>query len=76
MSEGYSKTEAALKIFQILIFLFFLGFLLLFAGEYGFENIIFEATNRWELLFNLCVWFILVTVCIDKIFGEKSRDGG
>ena len=47
----------------------FLGFFFLFyIGKFGVSNLIFESEDKWKIIFNIGIWYVLVMYCFDKFF--------
>ena len=58
--------------FNKLIYGFFMLFFFIYIGKFGIANLILEPTNKWKIIFNLGVWSILVSYCMDKFFDNKE----
>ncbi len=52
---------------------FFLFFFIFFIGKVELANLILEPTTKWNIFFNIGVWFVLVSFCMDKFFGAAGE---
>ena len=54
---------------------FFMFFFIIFMGKFGISNFILGPTNKWNIVFNIGIWFVLVSYCMDRFFdsAELSR---
>ena len=65
-----------MKFLQILdkaLYGFILLFMLFYIGKFGITNLVLPATSTWQVIFNICLWFIVMSVCIKELFPEPEE---
>jgi len=65
------------KIFNKGLYGFLAFFFILYIGEFGISSLILEPINKWNIIFNIGVWYVITMYCLDKLFtkyteGEKE----
>ncbi len=50
------------------LYFFFMFFFIIYVGRYGLAGLILKGGSKHEIIFNIGVWFVLTTYCIDKFF--------
>lgn len=55
-------------IIRTLVYFFFLCFFIYYICEFGITNLILSPDNKWRMIFNIGVWFVLFTFCLDGFF--------
>lgn len=65
--KGGREMKSIFEYLEIFIYGFFLFFFLIYIGKYGLTDLILKGGTTHEILFNIGVWFVLVTFCIDGL---------
>ena len=58
------------RYFPILLYGFLMFFFLWYIGEFGITNLVLEPITKWQVVFNIGLWLIIVMYFIDKFFEE------
>ena len=59
--------------FQGIMYGFFMIFFIIFCYRFGIAGIILEPLNKWNMIFNIGTWFVLVSYCMDEFFSAATR---
>lgn len=69
-----------INLLYLVVYGFFLIFLILYVANHSITNLVLTADDKWEVIFNICVWFTLTIFslngfwdALDKIIGKKNE---
>lgn len=57
---------------QGLVYGFFIIFFIIFIGKFGIGGLVLSPTNTWNIIFNIGLWFVLISFCMDKFFNAAE----
>jgi len=60
------------KYIDKILYSFFGLFFIFYVGKFGISNLVIPSTSAWQTLFNLGVWFVLVSYCINHVLPEPD----
>ena len=66
-----------MKFFEILnkgVNGFLTFFFILYIGKFGVSSLILEPINKWNMIFNVGVWYVITMYCLDKLFANYTKD--
>jgi len=62
-----------LEYFEMAIYGFLLFFFLIYIGKYGLSDLILKGGTKHEIIFNIGIWVVLVSFCVDNLFESFKK---
>ena len=62
-----------LKYLDTIMYSFFGFFFIFYIGKFGITSLVIPGTSSWQVIFNLGVWFVLVSYCVNKVLPEPEE---
>ena len=56
-----------------IVYGFFMFFFIFYVGKFGIAELILDPITIWHIIFNIGVWFVLVSFCMDNFFDSAER---
>ncbi len=52
---------------------FFIVFFSVFISKFGITNLILDSSTNWNIIFNVGVWFVLISFCANRFFDAADN---